>query len=122
MGSPYSQNFLRNEIRAVIVRDGSPSLFVTINPADLHSSIVMMYAGKEIDVNTLLPEDFLTVTERARLAHLDPTAVAKYFNIVIGKIIKFILGYKKPGGGVLGEIKNYYAVTEYQDRGTILAR
>ncbi|CAG8458328.1 8695_t:CDS:2 [Diversispora eburnea] len=89
MGSHQLQNLLRNEIRAVIILDGSPSLFVTINPTDLHSSIVIMYAEKEIDINNLLPEDFPTVTERARLAHLDPTA-----------------------------IKNYYTVTEYQDRGT----
>ncbi|RHZ85965.1 hypothetical protein Glove_58g86 [Diversispora epigaea] len=118
MGSHQSRNLLRHEICAVIIRDGSPSLFITINPADLHSSIVMMYAGKEIDVNTLLPENFPTATERAKLAHLDPTAVAKYFNVVIEKIIKFIIGYKKPEGGVFGKIKNYYAVTEYQDRGT----
>ncbi|RHZ51694.1 hypothetical protein Glove_475g15 [Diversispora epigaea] len=118
MGSHQSRILLRSEIRAVIIRDGSPSLFITINPADLHSSIVMMYAGKEIDVNTLLPDDFPTATERAKLAHIDPTAVAKYFNVVIEKTIKFIIGYKKPEGGVFGEIKNYYAVTEYQDRGT----
>ncbi|RHZ84007.1 hypothetical protein Glove_86g42 [Diversispora epigaea] len=117
MGSCQSQHLLRNEIRAVITRDGSPSLFITINPADLHSSIVMMYAGKEIDINTLLPEKFPTATERAKLAHLDPTAVAKYFNVVVEKMIKVILGYRRPKGGVLGEIKNYYAVIEYQDRG-----
>ncbi|RHZ70488.1 hypothetical protein Glove_271g119 [Diversispora epigaea] len=118
MGSHQSRILLRNEIHAVIIRDGSPSLFITINPADLHSSIVMMYAGKEIDINTLLPEDFPTATERAKLAHIDPTAVAKYFNVVIEKTIKFIIGYKKPEGGVFGEIKNYYAITEYQDCGT----
>ncbi|RHZ51435.1 hypothetical protein Glove_478g94 [Diversispora epigaea] len=92
-----------------------------VNVVDFHSSIVMMYAGKEIDVNTLLPEDFPTVTERARLAHLDPTAVAKYFNIVIGKIIKFIFGYKKPGGGVLGapdpiELRNRLKFDDFRER------
>ncbi|RHZ87529.1 hypothetical protein Glove_33g191 [Diversispora epigaea] len=66
----------------------------------------------------LLPENFPSATERARLAHLDPTAVAKYFNVMIEKIIKFIFDYKRPKGDVLGKIKNYYAVTEYQDCGT----
>ncbi|RHZ45126.1 hypothetical protein Glove_689g8 [Diversispora epigaea] len=40
--------------------------------------IVMMYAGKEINVKNLPPENFPKTTERARLAHLDPSAVAKY--------------------------------------------
>ncbi|RHZ83483.1 hypothetical protein Glove_92g92 [Diversispora epigaea] len=98
--------------------DSLPSLFITINPADFHSSIVMMYAEKKINVNTLLPEDFSTATERVKLAHLNPIAITKYFNIVIEKMIKFIIGYKKSKGEVFGEIKNYYAVTEYQDHGT----
>jgi len=57
-------------------------------------------------------------TERAKLAHLDPTAVAKYFDIVMKNIIKCIVGYKRSNGGVFGEIKNYYAVVKYQDCGT----
>ncbi|CAG8514670.1 23531_t:CDS:2 [Cetraspora pellucida] len=77
---------------------------MTINPADLHSSIVIMYAGEEININNLLPEEFPTATERVRLAHLDSTAVAKYFNNLIENIIKFILGYRKPEGGVLEEM------------------
>ncbi|CAG8593008.1 24139_t:CDS:2 [Cetraspora pellucida] len=93
-------------------------LLKNINLVDLHSPIVMMYTGKEIDINNLVPESFSTAKERARLAHLDLTAVAKYFDIMIEKIIKYILAYKKPEGGVLGEIKNYYEVVEYQDYGT----
>lgn len=118
VGSQQSRNHLRNELRALTMRDGLSSLFVTINPADLHSPIVMLYAGKEINVDSLMPENFPTVTERARLAHLDPTAIAKYFDLIIRNIIKYIVGYKRPGGSVFGEIKNYYAVIEYQDRGT----
>jgi hypothetical protein len=118
MGSHQSRIRLRHEIRAVTIRDGLPSLFITINPADLHSPIVMMYAGKEIDINTLHSDNFPTATERARLAHLDSTAVAKYFNVVIKKTIEFILGYNSAKDGVFNKVKNYYGVIEYQDRGT----
>ncbi|RHZ88922.1 hypothetical protein Glove_19g13 [Diversispora epigaea] len=83
MASPQSRTRMRNEIRAVITQDGTPSLFITINPADLHSPIVMMYAGKEIDIKNLPPENFPKTTERARLAHFDPSAVAKYFDVTI---------------------------------------
>ncbi|RHZ85950.1 hypothetical protein Glove_58g65 [Diversispora epigaea] len=118
MASPQSRTRMRNEIRAVITRDGTPSLFITINPADLHSPIVMMYAGKEIDVKNLPPENFPKTTERARLAHLDPSAVAKYFDVTIRCIINTIIGYDQKDGSVFGTIKNYYGVVEYQDRGT----
>ena len=70
MASYQSRNRMRNEMRAITLRDGTPSLFITINPADLHSPIVMMYAGGEIDLDKLLPENFPKATERARLAHL----------------------------------------------------
>ncbi|CAG8717199.1 1586_t:CDS:2 [Cetraspora pellucida] len=63
--------------------------------------MVMLYAREEIDINNLLPEEFPTATEKARLAYLDPTAVAKYFNNLIKNIIKFIFGYRKPEGRVL---------------------
>lgn len=118
MASHQSRARMRNEMRAVIIRDGAPSLFITINPADLHSPIVMMYAGKEIDLDNLSPENFPTATERSRLAHLDPSAVAKYFNVIITRILRTIIGYGKEQGGVFGPVKNYYGVVEYQDRGT----
>ncbi|CAG8794063.1 2043_t:CDS:2, partial [Cetraspora pellucida] len=118
MGSHQSCNCLCNEIHAVTIQDGTPLLFLTINPTDLHNPIVMMYVGKEIDINALFLENFSTATKRVRLAHLDPIAVVKYYNILTRHIIKFILSYRRSNGGVLDEIKNYYVVTEYQDRGT----
>ncbi|RHZ44335.1 hypothetical protein Glove_739g7 [Diversispora epigaea] len=118
IASPQSRIRMHNEIRAVIIRDGIPALFITINPADLHSPIVMMYAGREIDIKNLLPENFPKTTERARLAYLDPSAVAKYFDITMQCIINTIIGYNQKNGGIFGIIKNYYGVVEYQDRGT----
>jgi hypothetical protein len=106
MASHQSRARMRNEMRAITVRDGLPSLFITINPADLHSPIVMMYAGKEIDLDNLLPETFPKAVERARLAHLDPSAVAKYFDVVIRGITETIVGYGKEEGGAFGPIKH----------------
>ncbi|CAG8602710.1 2591_t:CDS:2 [Cetraspora pellucida] len=97
---------------------GAPSLFITINPTDLHSSIVMMYAGAKINSDTTLPENFPSATENARLAHLDPSAVSKYFDVLIKTILDTIVGYNKNFGGVFGQVQNYYGVVEYQDHGT----
>jgi hypothetical protein len=118
MASNQSRSRMRNEMRAIIIRDGTPSLFVTINPADLHSPIVMMYAGEEIDLDNILQDNFPKTTERSRLAHLDPSAVAKYFDVVIKCILDTIVGYGEENVGVFGPVKNYYGTVEYQDRGT----
>ncbi|CAG8662930.1 22092_t:CDS:10, partial [Cetraspora pellucida] len=95
--------------------ESTPSLFIMINPADLHSPIVMMYAENEIDIEKLTFENFLKASESAQLTHLNPSAIAKYFNITIHSIINTLIGYNKENGGVLGFIKNYYGVVEYQD-------
>ncbi|CAG8698217.1 7398_t:CDS:2, partial [Cetraspora pellucida] len=65
MASYQSCFRMHNEICATIIQDGAPSIFITINPADLHSPIVMMYAGNEIDPDKLLPENFPKANERA---------------------------------------------------------
>ncbi|CAG8676495.1 5498_t:CDS:2 [Cetraspora pellucida] len=118
MASCQSYSKMRNEIHATITRDGIPLIFMTINPADLYSPIIIMYTGNEINFDKLLPDNFLKATERARLASLDPSAVAKYFDIIIQTIKDTIIGYSKKNGGVFGIVKNYYGVVEYQDRGT----
>ncbi|CAG8661916.1 17087_t:CDS:2 [Cetraspora pellucida] len=83
-----------------------------------HHPIVMMYAGNEININTLLPKNFPKATEHARLAHLDPSAVSKYFDVITKLILNTVIGYNRKEGGVFGFVKNYYGVIEYQDRGT----
>lgn len=77
-----------------------------------------MYAGNEIVLENILPVNFPKATERAQLAYLDPSAVAKYFDVVIKCILDTIIGYRCKNGSVFGIIKNYYGVVKYQNRGT----
>ncbi|CAG8803707.1 10174_t:CDS:2, partial [Cetraspora pellucida] len=118
MASPQSHSHMHSEIQAIIIRDRTPSFFITINPADLHSPITMLYAGNEIDLENLLPDNFPKSTERAQLAHLDFSAVAKYFDTTIQCIINSIIGYNNKNCGIFGRVKNYYGVVEYQDCST----
>ncbi|CAG8576370.1 8886_t:CDS:2 [Cetraspora pellucida] len=71
------------------------SLFITINPADLYSPIIMMYARSEIDFEKLTPENFLKL------------------------IINTLIGYNKVNDGIFSTIKNYYDFVEYQDQGIL---
>ncbi|CAG8737679.1 5047_t:CDS:2 [Cetraspora pellucida] len=75
--------------------DSTLSLFITINPANLYSSFVMIYARKEIDLQNLFPGNFPKASERAQLIHLNPIAVAKYFHVIIQAIIDTLIGYKR---------------------------
>ncbi|CAG8806724.1 5886_t:CDS:2, partial [Cetraspora pellucida] len=119
MASHQSHSRMCNKICAVIMQDGTPSLFITINPADLHSSIVMMYIRKEIDLQNLSPKNFPKASERAWLAHLDPIAVAKYFNVIIQAIIDTLIRYKRKDNDIFSLIRNYYSVVKYQDHGIL---
>ncbi|CAG8696211.1 1394_t:CDS:10 [Cetraspora pellucida] len=47
-----------------------------------------------------------------------PSAVVKYFDIIIWSIINTLIGYNKENSSIFGFIKNYYSVIEYQDHGT----
>ncbi|CAG8732789.1 141_t:CDS:1 [Cetraspora pellucida] len=77
-----------------------------------------MYAENEIDPEKLAPENFSKASERAQLMHLDPVAVAKYFNTIIQAIINILIGCNKKNNGIFEAVKNYYSVVEYQDHGT----
>ncbi|CAG8657775.1 77_t:CDS:2 [Cetraspora pellucida] len=72
--------------------------------SDLHSPIVIMYAGKEIDIDKLLPENFPKATKQAQLAYLDPLAVAKYFNVIIRTTLDTIIEYSKKENNVFEDV------------------
>ena len=45
MGSAYSRTALRTRIHALIFNQGLPSIFLTLNPADIHSPVALYFAG-----------------------------------------------------------------------------
>ncbi|CAG8723042.1 13411_t:CDS:2, partial [Cetraspora pellucida] len=65
MTSHQSHLHMHNKIHAIIIQDGTPSLFIMINPANLHSPIVMMYIGNKINIEKLTLNNFSKVTERS---------------------------------------------------------
>ncbi|CAF4411940.1 unnamed protein product, partial [Rotaria magnacalcarata] len=56
MGSAYSRSALRTKIHSLCFNLGLPSLFVTINPADIHSPVALYFAGVDLDLDRVLPE------------------------------------------------------------------
>jgi hypothetical protein len=50
-GSAQSKLVMRNEIRALMIDNGLPSFYITINPADVYNPLVKFLAGSEIDLD-----------------------------------------------------------------------
>ena len=121
-GSVASKIAMRNEIRALILDQGLPHFFLTINPADVYHPLVKFLAGSDIDIDMCVPSDH-NYQEQAFLVSRNPAAAARFFNLYMKAFIRAILGYEQQTrnrqGGILGKVKAYYGTVEAQGRGTL---
>ncbi len=117
-GTPYSKRVSRQEIQGLMINQGMPAFWITLNPADIHAPIVSFLAGHEIDLDAQFPE-MPPPHQRARIAAEHPVSCARYFDIVVLAFINCLLRYKKKGGGILGNVKSYYGCPEEQGRGAL---
>ncbi|CAF1350216.1 unnamed protein product [Adineta steineri] len=114
MGSAYSRSALRTQIHALIFNQGLPSIFMTINPAGIHSRIALYFAGVDLDLDKIIPEKIPSTYERAQIIAAHPVATARFFNVLISSILKCLVEK-----GVLGPIKAYSGTVENQGRGSL---
>lgn len=114
MGSAHSRSTLRIKIHSLCFYLGLPSLFITINPADIHSPVALYFAGVNLDLDKILPEALGTSYERAQTIATHPVATAKFFNCLIKNILQCLVL-----GGVLGPAKAYFGTVENQGRGSL---
>ena len=122
-GSAASRVAMRNEIRALTMKIGLPSFFITVNPADIRNPIVKFLAGEDIDIDALLPEQVPNSWEQSILVAKNPVIAAQFFDIYVKAFISTILGYdqtqKDLTGGALGLVRAHYGCVEAQGRGTL---
>ena len=114
MGSAYSRSTLRTKIHSLCFNVGLPSLFVTINPADIHSPVALYFAGVNLDLDKILPERLGTSYDRAKIIANHPVLTAKFFNCLINNILKCLIQ-----GGVVGPVKAHFGTVESQGRGSL---
>ena len=122
-GSSSAHTQMHNEIHAMMFHLGLPSFFLTINPADCYSLLVQFLAGKDIDIDALLPDQVSNYWDQATLIAKNPFIVARFFDDYIKTFVSSILGFdknQKPlDPGILGIVKGYYGCVEAQGRGTL---
>ena len=121
-GSAASKVIQRSELKALMIDQGLPSFYITINPSDVHNPLVQFLAGSDIDIDTVLPSDYDNFSQSMLVAK-NPFATAKFFNLYIQAFIRAVLGYNGDFGsrdlGILGNVKAYYGCVEAQGRGTL---
>lgn len=114
MGSTYSRMTLRTKIHSLIFNQGLPSIFLTLNPADVHSPVALYFAGVKLDLDNIKPELLVDTYKRAEIIASHPVATAKFFHVLITSILDTMIT-----GGVLGPIKAYFGTVESQGRGSL---
>lgn len=114
MGSAYSRTALRTRIHALIFNQGLPSIFLTLNPADVHSPVALYFAGVKLDLDNIQAEQLMTAYRRAEIVASHPVATAKFFHVLITNILETMIV-----GGVLGPVKAYFGTVENQGRGSL---
>ena len=66
---------------------GPPSLWVTINPSDIHDPIAQVFTGADIDLDNFDPTVGPSADARTRAIARNPFAAAKFFHFTIDVIL-----------------------------------
>lgn len=127
MGSDQSRVRLRSKIWSTSIFLNPPSLWITINPCDLHDPIAQVFAVKEIELDAFLAAAGPSKHVRAQNISDDPYAAAKFFHFIIRVVLRTLFGIEVSVSrhqvisrmGVLGEVAAYFGTVESQKRGTL---
>lgn len=108
---------------SLMIQFGQPFFWLTINPADVHSPLVMSLAGVPIDLAGTCFAEMPTWVERLVLIANDPLASARFFHETVEAILACLLrcGANDGDGGVLGKVQAYIGMTEEQRKLTLHA-
>ncbi|KIO04877.1 hypothetical protein M404DRAFT_25958 [Pisolithus tinctorius Marx 270] len=104
---------------------GGLSLWLTINPVDLHDPIAQVFAGKKIDLNHFNSQLGPDSNRHAENIAMNPYAAAWYFDLTIHTILETLFSIRNHGNrtlsdvGILGCVAVYFRVVEAQGRGTL---
>ena len=125
---------MRHELQALQIWQGLPSVFMTLNPADTRHPFLFLFGSHAS--SEWLPchtdDQLFRALSRVQLAERvasDPVGVARAFNAHVRFFFLDLLHCcstplpdniaSLDGGGLLGPISAYYAITEPQMRGSL---
>jgi len=124
VGSDTARARYRGMIWGTCLVLGGPSLWLTINPVDVHDPIAQIFVGERIDLDNFNPHLGPDSSHCAENIASNPFAASEYFNFIVNTTLETLFGIKKQGPqtnskvGVLGPLKGYFGVVEAQGRGS----
>jgi hypothetical protein len=124
-GSNSHRVRLRSKIWSTAVWLGPPSLWITINPTDLHDPIVQIFAGEEIDLDNFVSAVGPSAERRAQNVAKDPYAASKFHHFIVAVILETLFGARRTKykftttKGIFGYLSAYFGMDESQGRGTL---
>ena len=97
---------------------GLPFFWLTINPSDVNSPLVMHYGGHNIDHASTCHRQMPDYITRLKTVASDPVASATFFHETLQAVFDCILGVGAADGdgGVLGKVQACIGMTEEQFR------
>lgn len=127
MGSDQGRYRLRSKIWSTSIMLGPPSLWITINPDDLHDPILQIIAGEDIDMDHFQSSLGPDKDCRARNAAKDPFAAALFFKFIVTTVLESLFQIRLGDSGrridseegIVGKVAGYFGVVESQGRGTL---
>ena len=125
VGLDYSHFQLHSQIWSTSIILNPPSLWITINPCDLHDPIAQVFAGENLNLDDLHEKIGPSKEKRAENMALDPYAASKFFHFVIQTILTTLFGVEATTQrvhshmGIFGEVTGYFGLVESQGRGTL---
>lgn len=125
MGSDPARIQLRSQIASTSMTFNQPTIWLTINPDDLHDPIAQIFAGQEIDMDDFVKTAGPDSLRRSQNIARDPFAAAEFFSFTINLVLEKLFGISLTNSrvhshtGILGRLNAYFGTVECQGRGTL---
>jgi hypothetical protein len=114
----------KDEMYSLMLANGAPDFFITLNPCDLHSPLLCTMAGVKLKLfeDAGLYGHLPDAAQRALLVARHPYEAARFAYAVLDAFCKALLGFGSSDGaplGIFGKVRAYYLVPEEQLRGSL---
>ncbi len=111
----YAQYFqFRMQLKVLIVTNGMPVFWITINLVDLQCPLVIRFAGVELELLCKIQSVF-----RRKTATINPVGVTKFFHIICEAIFMSLFGAGQTKRRLLRSISNYFGIIEINSYGML---
>lgn len=127
LGTDQRRYQLRSKIKSMSIMLNPPSLWITINPNNLHDPIPQIFVGEEIDMDRF--SNIMGPDKERRAINIvnDPYASAWFFRTLLSVIMETLFGIKvtectvEHTVGIFGLVNAYVGTVESQNHGSLHA-